>query len=207
MNAKKYTALLVPQTHWDREWYLPFQEFRIRLVRLTDKLLDILDTDPEYRSFTFDGQTVVLEDYLAIRPQERDHLKKYVEEGRILVGPWYVLPDEFLVSGEAVVRNLMLGHKISEEFGRTMKAGYVPDPFGHVSQLPQILMGFGIGNVFFTRGMGDEADEMHSEFWWEGADGTKVLAVNQVNTYCNAHSVGYELAGEKVSVDFDKAVR
>ncbi len=211
MSGKKYTALLVSETHWDREWYLPFQEFRIKLVRLTDKLLHILDTDPDYRSFTFDGQTIVLEDYLEIRPQEREHLKKYVEEGRLLVGPWYILPDEFLVSGEATVRNLMLGHKISEEFGRTMKAGYIPDPFGHISQLPQIMAGFGIGNIYFTRGMGDEADEMDSEFWWEAPDGTKVLAVNQVNGYGNLHSLGYhslgcELVGEKISVDFDKAL-
>ncbi|OFX13568.1 MAG: hypothetical protein A2Z18_08930 [Armatimonadetes bacterium RBG_16_58_9] len=206
MNTKKYTVLLVPETHWDREWYSPFQEFRIRLVRLTDKLLHILDTDPEYKSFTFDGQTVVLEDYLEIRPQERDHIKKYVQEGRVLIGPWYILPDEFLVSGEATVRNLMLGHKIGEQFGRTMKAGYIPDPFGHLSQLPQILAGFGIPNVYFTRGMGDETDEMNSEFWWEASDGTKVLAINQVNSYCNASCLGYERVEGEVKLYLDKAL-
>ena len=207
MNGKKYTLILVPETHWDREWYGTFQEFRIRLVRVTDKLLYILETDPEYRSFTFDGQTVVLEDYLQIRPQERERIKKLVHKGRLLIGPWYILPDEFLASAEATVRNLMLGHKIGEEFGRTMKAGYIPDPFGHVSQLPQILVGFGIGSVFFTRGMGDEADEMTSEFWWEAPDGTKILAVNQVNGYCNASELGYERTEEGIEVNFDKALQ
>ena len=205
--AKKYTLILVPETHWDREWYSPFQEFRIRLVRLTDKLLSILDKDLEYKSFTFDGQTVVLEDYLEIRPQEREHIKRYVQEGRILVGPWYILPDEFLVSGEATVRNLMIGHKIASDFGRVMKAGYIPDPFGHLSQLPQILAGFGIPSVFFTRGMGDEADEMNSEFWWEASDGTKILAVNQANGYCNLVHLGYDWQDGNRVVSMDKALQ
>lgn len=205
--SKKYTLILVPETHWDREWYSTFQEFRIKLVRLTDKLLHILDKDPEYKSFTFDGQTVVLEDYLEIRPQEREHLKRYVREGRLLVGPWYILPDEFLVSAEATVRNLMIGHKISEEFGRTMKAGYIPDPFGHLSQLPQILKGFGIPSVFFMRGMGDEADELNSEFWWEASDGTKILAINQVFGYCNMVHLGIDWTADKGPVvSFEKAL-
>ena len=206
--SKKYTLILVPETHWDREWYATFQEFRIRLVRLTDKLLTILDSDPNYKSFTFDGQTVVIEDYLEIRPEQRERIKKHVETGRLLIGPWYVLPDEFLVSGEATVRNLMLGHKIGEQFGRTMKAGYIPDPFGHISQLPQILAGFGIPSVYFTRGMGDEADRMHSEFWWEAPDGTRILAINQVNGYCNAVNLGVEYLdnGSRI-VNFETALR
>jgi mannosylglycerate hydrolase len=206
--SKKYTVALVPETHWDREWYSTFQEFRIKLVRLTDKLLSILDTDAEFKSFTFDGQTVVLEDYLEIKPKERDRIKKHVQSGRLLIGPWYVLPDEFLVSGEALIRNLMIGHMIGEEFGRTMKAGYIPDPFGHISQLPQILAGFGIPNVYFTRGMGDEADGMHSEFWWQAPDGTKVLAINQVNSYCNGVNLGVEyLPGKGKVVNFEAALR
>ncbi len=206
--SKKHTLILVPETHWDREWYATFQQFRIRLVKLTDKLLAILDKDPEYKSFTFDGQTVVIEDYLEIRPQERDRIRKQVENGRLLIGPWYILPDEFLVSGEATIRNLMLGHKIGDEFGRTMKAGYIPDPFGHISQLPQILAGFGIPSVYFTRGMGDEADKMHSEFWWEAPDGTRILAINQVNGYCNACNLGVEhVPGKGEVVNFDAALQ
>lgn len=204
--SKKYTMALVPETHWDREWYSPFQEFRIRLVRLMDKLIDILEHDPRYVSFTFDGQTIVLEDYLEIRPQARSRIEKLVKEGRLLVGPWYILPDEFLVSAEATVRNLMVGHAISSEFGRTMKAGYIPDPFGHLSQLPQILDGFGIPSALFMRGVGDEGEDLNSEFWWEAPDGTKVLAIHLIKSYCNAMHLGYIREEGKFKVDYQTAV-
>ena len=204
---EKYTLILVPQTHWDREWYGTFQVFRMRLVKLTDKLLRILDTDPAYKSFTFDGQTVVLEDYLEIRPEERERLKQHIQADRILVGPWYILPDEFLVSGEATVRNLMIGHMIAGDFGRPMKAGYIPDPFGHISQLPQILRGFGIDSCIFTRGLGDEWEGMATEFNWEAADGTPVLAIYQLHGYCNACNLGYVHDPEVgFKVDFDAAL-
>ncbi|UCH33521.1 MAG: hypothetical protein JSV65_13235, partial [Armatimonadota bacterium] len=189
---KTYRVTVVPETHWDREWYSTFQDFRIRLVRLTDKLLDILDSNPRYDSFTFDGQTVVIEDYLAIRPENRKRIADYVKQGRMLVGPWYVLPDEFLVSGEALIRNLMAGHMIASAFGRVMKAGYIPDPFGHIAQLPQILAGFGINSALFMRGMGEEAERLTNEFWWEAPDGTRVLAVHLLTGYCNFSGWGYE---------------
>ncbi len=205
--SKKYTLALVPETHWDREWYSPFQEFRIRLVKLTDKLLEILENDPRYVSFTFDGQTVVLEDYLEIRPQSREKIEKFVREERLFVGPWYVLPDEFLVSAEATVRNLMIGHYISGSFGRTMKAGYIPDPFGHISQLPQILAGFGINSALFMRGVGNEGDELNTEFWWEAPDGSKVLAIHLIKGYCNfVHFGRSREPGGKYTVDPNLAV-
>src|SRR5690242_1911109 len=105
-SAPPYTGTLVAHTHWDRAWYLPFQQFRMRLIRLIDRLLDILDTDPDFRCFTLDAQMVVLEDYLEIRPERRGDIERYVREGRLLIGPWYVLADEYLVSPEALVRNL-----------------------------------------------------------------------------------------------------
>ena len=135
------TLLVVSHTHWDREWYLPFQLYRIKLVRLIDRLLAILDSDPAYAYFMLDGQTVVLEDYLEVRPERRADLEGYIRSGRVLAGPWYILPDEFLVGGEAVIRNLLRGHAIARQFGGVMEVGYVPDPFGQISQLPQILRG------------------------------------------------------------------
>ena len=101
------TLAVVSHTHLDREWYQPFQEYRIRLVQLTDRLLDLLARDPGYRYFTFDGQTIILEDYLQVRPEQEATLRRYVQEGRLLIGPWYVPPDEFLVSPEATIRNLI----------------------------------------------------------------------------------------------------
>jgi 2-O-(6-phospho-alpha-D-mannosyl)-D-glycerate hydrolase len=177
--------VITPETHWDREWYLPFQEFRGRLVQLMDQLLHILKKDPDYANFTLDGQTVCLEDYLEVRDKE-DELKKHISEGRISVGPWYVLPDEYLVSGESLVRNLMLGHEIANRFGRVMKAGYVPDPFGHIAQMPQIMAGFEIPSFLFSRGFGNEYDNQHlnSEFIWKApGDAAEVLGIFLVYGY------------------------
>ena len=204
---KKYTLALVSHTHWDREWYLPFQEFRIRLVRMTDKLLKILDTDPDFKTFVFDGQTIVLDDYLEIRPSQRERIAKYVRSGRLRIGPWYILPDEFLVSAEATVRNLLLGHLSAEEFGEPMRAGYVPDPFGHISQMPQIMRGFGIDSFFFSRGLGLEKEPMTCEFKWRGPDGSEILAVNQPGSYCSACNLGYTRdPDETTQIDYDLAV-
>jgi len=165
INKKSYRAFIVPHTHWDREWYQTFQQFRIRLIDLINNLIDILENDKTFSDFTLDGQTIVLEDYLEIHPESREVLKKHITEGRIHVGPWHILPDEFLVSAESIVRNLFLGHKIAFEFGSVMKIGYIPDPFGYITQMPQILRGFGINSIIFWRGI--EYDQSQgNEFIW-----------------------------------------
>ncbi|MFW9974305.1 MAG: hypothetical protein ACFFDQ_03415, partial [Candidatus Thorarchaeota archaeon] len=169
-------AILISETHWDRAWYQTFQQFRLRLVNLVDNLLNIIDTDPRFTHFTFDGQTVVLEDYLEIKPEQRERLTQYIQAGRILIGPWYVLPDVYLVSGEALIRNLLMGKSVANEFGPIMNVGYIPDPFGHISQIPQILSQFRCDSVIFARGGGDEIDELGSEFIWEAGGGSEVLA-------------------------------
>lgn len=176
------TCIIVSHTHWDREWYEPFQRFRLRLVRLMDKLLHILDNDPQYRYFTLDGQTIVLEDYLQIRPERENDLRRHIQEGRLLIGPWYILPDEFLVSGEALVRNLLLGDQVARRFGPKMMVGYTPDPFGHISQLPQILRGFGIDCAVLARGLGDEPVEL----LWQAPDGSTILLCHLRDSYDNA---------------------
>ena len=111
INKKPYKAFIVPHTHWDREWYQTFQQFRIRLIDLINNLIDILEKDKTFSDFTLDGQTIVLEDYLEVHPERKGILKKYITEGKIHVGPWYILPDEFLVSAESIVRNLLLGKR------------------------------------------------------------------------------------------------
>jgi len=184
---------IISHTHWDREWYLPFQLFRRRLVQLMDRLLDLLETNPDYRYFHLDGQTVVIEDYLEVRPEQESRLRRHLQSGRLLAGPWYVLPDEFLVSGEALIRNLLLGHRLAAHFGgegAVMKVGYIPDPFGQISQLPQILAGFGIDNAIFWRGVGHEATT--SEFWWQAPDGSRSLVAHLPFGYCNAQTPGTE---------------
>lgn len=177
-----HTLTIVSHTHWDREWYQPFQEYRIRLVQLTDRLLKLLDQDPGYRCFTFDGQTSMLEDYLEVRPECEGALRRYVQEGRLLIGPWHILPDEFLVGPEATIRNLMLGDKVALRFGPKMHVGYIPDSFGHISQLPQILRGFGLDVAVIWRGVG----KAPNEFRWAAPDGTKVLVIHLRDSYGNA---------------------
>lgn len=176
------TLTIVSHTHWDREWYQPFQEYRIRLVRLMDKLLHILHTDPDYRHFTLDGQAIILEDYLEVRPEREPEIRRLVQEGRLLIGPWYILPDEFLVGPEATIRNLMLGDRVARRFGPKMNIGYVPDPFGHISQLPQILRGFDMDVACFWRGVGDAP----TEFRWLAPDGSQVLVLHLRDSYSNA---------------------
>jgi mannosylglycerate hydrolase len=184
--AEQLNIIIVPHTHWDREWYQTFQQFRIRLVKTVDKLLDVLDHDENFRYFMLDGQTIVLDDYLEIQPEQEEHLKRYTRSGRIQVGPWYLQPDEFLVSGESLIRNLQIGLRRAAEFGSTMRVGYVPDCFGHIAQLPQILQGVGIDSAVFWRGVGAEATT--SEFYWNAPDGTKVLVIHL------ADPVGYSNA-------------
>jgi len=198
------TAHVVSHTHWDRAWYRPFQGFRIRLVRLFDKLMDILERVPGYTCFTLDGQSAVFDDYLEIRPGDLAKLRELVQRKRIFAGPWYVLPDEFLVSPEALIRNLMLGHKVAAKLGRVSKVGYLPDPFGHVSQMPMILAGFGIDNFIFTRGLGDEGEKLGSEFAWESRDGnSRVLAIHQRDGYANASYLGHRVSGSRWEKAFD----
>ncbi|MEZ4747827.1 MAG: glycoside hydrolase family 38 C-terminal domain-containing protein [Calditrichia bacterium] len=188
---EKYQGLVVSHTHWDRAWYWPFEWFRIRLVQTIDQIIEILDTIPGYKAFVLDGQTVVLEDYLEVKPEKRADLERLVKSKKLFIGPWYILPDEFLVSGESLIRNLMLGDRICREFGGMMKEGYVPDPFGHIAQMPQILRGFDIRSFIFSRGMGSEIEQTGSEFQWEAPDGSQILALNQRDNYGNLASWGF----------------
>ncbi len=176
--------VLVPHTHWDREWYRTHEQFRYRLVQLLDGLLDMLEEDSGFRHFTLDGQTILVDDYLEVRPGARDRLARLVQEGRLLVGPWYVLPDEWLVSGEALIRNLRLGIRKARELGGSMNLGYVPDQFGHVGQLPQIFAGFGLEAAMLWRGVGADVEE--TTFLWEAPDGTSLFTVYLRHGYGNA---------------------
>jgi len=179
---QKWRVFIVSHTHWDREWYQTFQKFRAKLVRLVDNLLDILRQDSSFAHFTLDGQTVVLEDYLEAEPERREEIEGYVREGRILIGPWYVLPDEFLEGPEAIIRNLMLGYKIATGFGAVMRVGYLPDMFGHIGQMPQILNGFGLNYAAIWRGVDPKVKDI--EFYWEAPDGSRVLAALLQHGYC-----------------------
>lgn len=175
------TIYVVSHTHWDREWYRTFQQFRLKLVHLVDGLLALLEQDPGYQHFMLDGQTIVLDDYLQVRPEKEALLRKYVQEGRILIGPWRILPDMFLVGPEAHIRNLLEGDRTARRFGEKMMVGYIPDPFGHPGQTPQLLRGFDLETACLWRG----ADLTHAEFWWQAPDGSRVLMAYLRDGYGN----------------------
>jgi len=184
--AQDPLAVVVPHTHWDREWYSPFETMRFALVQFLDELIDVLEREPGLPAFLLDGQAVILEDYTEIRGDQRARLTALVEAGRLRPGPFYVQPDEFHVSGEALVRNLLIGCRVSREYGHVMREGYLPDTFGHVHQLPQILRGFGIDTFYAMRGFGEEVDAAGSEFFWRAPDGSRVRVHWLAESYSNA---------------------
>ena len=184
-EVSDFRYLVVPHTHWDREWYLPFEQFRLLLGERIDGVLDTLERDPSFTSFTLDGQAIVLEDYLDVRPEHEGRLRALLAAGRLEVGPAYVLPDEILVGGESLVRNLLLGRRVCRRFGvEPSGAGYLPDSFGHPAQLPQILAGFGIHTFLFSRGLGDEIDDVGVVFRWR-AGPAEVVACQMLPHYDN----------------------
>jgi mannosylglycerate hydrolase len=196
--AEPTTLLVVPHTHWDREWYQTFQQFRRRLIHAVDAVLDVLERDPGFRHFMLDGQTILLDDYLEVRPENAERLRTLARAGRLLVGPWYLQPDEFLVGGESLIRNLQIGSRAASEYGGTMPVGYVPDLFGHIGQLPQILRGMGLGNAVLWRGVGEQVER--SEFLWAAPDGTSVLAIWLCDEwgYSNARTLPLDLEGLQI---------
>lgn len=173
----------VAHTHWDREWYLAFQDFRWKLVKAVDRIIDTLRSDGSFTHFMLDGQTIVLEDYAELRPERRGEVVALVGAGRLSVGPWYVQPDEILVTGEALIRNLERGLSLARELGGSMMVGYVPDCFGHIGSLPSIFKGFGIDIACLMRGGGPELDKTF--FHWESRDGSRVLVSYLIDSYGN----------------------
>jgi mannosylglycerate hydrolase len=177
------TVHLVPHTHWDREWYRPFQAFRMQLVELVDQVLQMLEADPRF-SFTLDGQLATVDDYLAIRPEAEERIRHFVTSGRLAIGPWQILMDEFLCSGETMIRNLEIGMRRAAELGGTMEVGYLPDMFGHVAQMPQLLRGVGIDNAVVWRGVPAAIDR--HRFSWCAPDGSSVATEYLAEGYGNA---------------------
>ena len=166
---------VVPHTHWDREWYLPFAVYRRRLVELIDSLLLALPREPGLL-FHLDGQVAVVDDYLEARPDRLAAIRAAAATGRVSLGPWYTLPDEHQVSGESLLRNLELGLERAGELGRPMPIGYLPDQFGHTAQMPQLLRLRGIDSAVVWRGVPDQG--LGRVFNWEALDGSVVTTVH-----------------------------
>jgi mannosylglycerate hydrolase len=172
MTARRIA--IVPHTHWDREWYKSYQDFRLNLVQLIDTLIPLLESDASYPYFMLDGQMAVVDDYLEVRPEAEERLRALAAAGRVSMGPWYILMDEFLSSGETMVRNMQMGIRRGAAFGGVMNVGYLPDMFGHIAQMPQILRLAGFRHTVVWRGVPSQVTK--NAFDWEAPDGSTVRA-------------------------------
>ncbi|MBC1489357.1 alpha-mannosidase [Listeria sp. FSL L7-1485] len=209
MTRKK--AHIISHSHWDREWFLPLESLRFKLVTLMDEVEVLLDMEAGFNHFHMDGQMIMLEDYLAVKPAKREKMKQLVTEGKLRIGPWYMLQDAFLTSGEANIRNLQYGLEMAEAFGHVEKIGYFPDTFGLYGQVPQLMSQAGFDTVVFGRGVNptgfnnqvfDSAfASKYSEMFWESPDGSKVLGILLANWYSNGNEIPVEKEAAKIFWD------
>ena len=207
----KTTVHIISHSHWDREWYQSFETHRMKLIELVDNILDKAENDPEFGGFFLDGQVIAIDDYLEIRPEKRAQVEKCIRGGKIQTGPWYILQDEFLTSGEACVRNLQVGMQEAEQYGAVGNVGYFPDAFGNAGQMPQVLKQAGMEAVVFGRGVkpigpnnevtGGQYESTYSEMMWESPDGTKLPGILFANWYNNGVEIPVDEAEAKVYWD------
>lgn len=199
----KKTVHIISHSHWDREWYLPYEKHHMLLVELMDDVLELFETDPEFKSFYLDGQTIVLDDYLEVRPEQEALVRKHIDNGNLKVGPFYILPDAFLTSSESNVRNMLIGHSESLKWGPKTEIGYYPDTFGNVGQTPQLMKQLGFKYAAYGRGVkptgfanqSNEEDNFvssYSEMNWQGADGSEILGLLFANWYSNGNEIPSE---------------
>ena len=193
-------AVLVAHTHWDREWYLSVEQLRPRMARLFEHLKAIIETEPGYRCFWLDGQAIPLVDYWETIGEKPAWLEAALRRGQILIGPWYTLVDEWLSSGEAIIRNLFAGRRVMRAYGQDNRVGYLPDSFGHISQMPAILAGFDIDNALLFRGV-DPQRLPSVEFEWAAPGATQVRGIHLADGYFNAQRIDADrhLANANVS--------
>jgi hypothetical protein len=171
-QSTPHTIVVVSHTHWDREWYHPLPVMRHRLAALIDALLDAPDGQP----FLLDGQAVVLDDYRALRPERMPALGQALRAGAVEAGPWYVLPDLLLPSGEALVRNLLEGRRTVRDAGATSPPVlYAPDAFGHPACGPVLAAGFGCTVAIGWRGIGGPEHPASTVLRWRHPSGATVL--------------------------------
>ncbi|MBR2950240.1 MAG: alpha-mannosidase [Lachnospiraceae bacterium] len=211
MANQKKTVHVISHSHWDREWYMPLERHKMKLVDLFDNCMELFEKDPAYKSFHLDGQTIVLDDYLEICPEKRGQLKQCIQEGKFSVGPFYILQDEFLTSAEANVRNLQTGVRDAKAWGSLMNVAYFPDAFGNAGQMPQIMSQAGMDAVVFGRGVkpigfdnevtGGTYESVFSEMIWESPDHSSLLGILFANWYNNAAEIPVDEEQAKVFWD------
>ena len=200
MKKKVY---IISHSHWDREWYMAYEQHHMRLIELMDDVLELAETDPDFDSFHLDGQTIILDDYLQVRPEQKVAVQKAITEGKLRIGPFYILQDDFLISSESNVRNMLIGKKETEKWGPAVNLGYFPDTFGNMGQTPQMMKQAGLDAAAFGRGVkpvgfnnevldDENYTSQYSEMWWQGPDGSTVLGLLFANWYSNGNEIPAE---------------
>lgn len=201
MKKKVY---IISHSHWDREWYMAYEQHHMRLIELIDDLLELFEVDPSFNSFHLDGQTIILDDYLQVRPEKRQAIQQAINEGKLRIGPFYILQDDFLISSESNVRNMLIGMEESRKLGTPVMLGYFPDTFGNMGQTPQLMKQAGISAAAFGRGVkpigfdnqvleAENYSSQYSEMWWKGPDQTAIFGL----LFANWYSKGNEIPVEK----------
>ncbi|MGY3724671.1 alpha-mannosidase [Granulicatella balaenopterae] len=197
---KKKIVHIISHSHWDREWYLPYEQHHMRLVQLIDDLLELFETDPDFDSFHLDGQTITIEDYLQVRPENEGKIRQAIADGKLKIGPFYILQDDFLISSEANVRNMIIGEEDCQKWGKKVALGYFPDTFGNMGQTAQILKKANLETAAFGRGIrptgfnnmvaeDEEFSSQFSELLWESPDKSQVLGILFANWYSNGNEI------------------
>ncbi|MFC6176870.1 alpha-mannosidase [Companilactobacillus huachuanensis] len=196
----KKKVFVVSHSHWDREWYMGYEHHHMRLVKLMDDLLDLFKREPDFNSFHLDGQTIILDDYLQVRPEKEAEIKALVKQGKLQIGPFYILQDDFLISGEANARDMLIGNQDSKKWGKPVDLGYFPDTFGNMGQTAQMLKLADLKYAAFGRGVkptglnnqvfdNEKYTSQYSEMWWKGPDDSKVLSILFANWYSNGNEI------------------
>ncbi|HAZ1100731.1 TPA: alpha-mannosidase [Enterococcus faecium] len=200
MKKKVY---IISHSHWDREWYMAYEQHHMRLIELIDDLLELFEVDPSFNSFHLDGQTIILDDYLQVRPEKRQAIQQAINEGKLRIGPFYILQDDFLISSESNVRNMLIGMEESRKWGTPVMLGYFPDTFGNMGQTPQLMKQAGISAAAFGRGVkpigfdnqvleAENYSPQYSEMWWKGPDQTAIFGLLFANWYSNGNEIPVE---------------
>lgn len=196
----KKQIYIVSHSHWDREWYMPYEQHHMRLIELMDDLLELFEKDPEFHSFHLDGQTIILDDYLEVRPEKRAAVKRAIDQGKLQIGPFYILQDDFLISSESNTRNMLIGMAESKKWGTPVMLGYFPDTFGNMGQTPQMMKQANLHSAAFGRGVkpigfdnevlpDDQFTSQYSEMNWRGPDGSEIFGLLFANWYSNGNEI------------------
>ncbi|HER4818988.1 alpha-mannosidase [Streptococcus pyogenes] len=191
---------IISHSHWDREWYMAYEQHHMRLINLIDDLLEVFQTDPDFHSFHLDGQTIILDDYLQVRPEREPEIRQAIASGKLRIGPFYILQDDFLTSSESNVRNMLIGKEDCDRWGASVPLGYFPDTFGNMGQTPQLMLKAGLQAAAFGRGIrptgfnnqvdtSEKYSSQFSEISWQGPDDSRILGLLFANWYSNGNEI------------------